>query len=492
MEHSTSFRPSASLPIAQQSGHPLRLQFSERKLLLVMGDLSILNGALLIMLLYRGDLAFSAPDLWTHLPWFMILSVIWLLVGFFLRIYELPRAASPVHSLWAAGGAVLVTAAIYLLVPYITPGLPQRRLELALFALLAVGGIALWRVAYATILAQPQFQQTALVIGAGENGRTLAHAVAELSGRAGNPIRGTGYILLGYVDDDPNKQGTRINGAPVLGDRHQLVDLVQRFQPDLLIVAITGAYRIHNALFRAILDCRAMGVSVTTMAALFERMTGRVPVEHVGQDLSIVMPISRSPTHRLYRSAKRGIDILASVAGLLAVALLIPPIWLANRMTAPGDLFFRQTRVGRHGETFQIIKFRSMIMDAEKLTGAVWASETDPRITPVGRFLRKTRIDELPQFWNVFRGEMSLIGPRPERPEFVDELSHTIPYYGVRHAVRPGISGWAQVKYRYGASAEDSLRKLEYDLYYIKHEGFFLDFVIALKTVQTMLGFKGR
>jgi len=164
---------------------------------------------------------------------------------------------------------------------------------------------------------------------------------------------------------------------------------------------------------------------------------------------------------------------------------------LANRFTAPGPLLYHQVRVGKGGQTILVTKFRSMVVDAEEHTGAVWATQHDPRVTPVGRFLRKTRLDEVPQFWNILKGDMSLIGPRPERPHFVDQLVQQIPFYRVRHAVKPGLTGWAQVLFPYGASVDDTLSKLEYDLYYIKNQSILLDISILLKTIPIVLGFKG-
>jgi lipopolysaccharide/colanic/teichoic acid biosynthesis glycosyltransferase len=193
---------------------------------------------------------------------------------------------------------------------------------------------------------------------------------------------------------------------------------------------------------------------------------------------------------RLYILFRRLFDIVVSGIGCMLFLLLIPLVWLGHRFS-PGPLLYRQRRVGKSGKIFHIIKFRSMIDDAEKLTGAVWASKADSRVTTLGRFLRRSRLDELPQFWNILKGEMSLIGPRPERPEFVERLSKEIPYYRIRHAVRPGITGWAQVRYPYGASVEDSVRKLQYDLYYIKHQGPYIDSLILLHTLRVIARFKG-
>ncbi len=204
------------------------------------------------------------------------------------------------------------------------------------------------------------------------------------------------------------------------------------------------------------------------------------------------LPIEQSIVIRLYFIIRWLSQIMIALLALPLLVLLVPIIWLANYITDQGDLFYHQERIGQHGQRFSMIKFRTMVMDAEKQTGAVWASEEDPRITPVGRFLRQTHLDELPQLWNVFKGEMSIIGPRPERPHFVQQLTKEISFYSARHAVKPGLTGWAQVKYRYGASVEDTWIKLEYDLYYIKHQGPYLDLLILLKTVQVVLGRGGR
>jgi lipopolysaccharide/colanic/teichoic acid biosynthesis glycosyltransferase len=189
---------------------------------------------------------------------------------------------------------------------------------------------------------------------------------------------------------------------------------------------------------------------------------------------------------------KRLSEILLSLIGCALTILLVPFVWLAHRICSPGPLFFRQERIGRSGNVFTLIKFRSMVNNAEKDTGPIWAAASDNRITSIGRFLRKTRLDEMPQFWNVLKGEMSLIGPRPERPEFVSQLAPQIPFYRARHGVKPGLTGWAQIRYGYGSSTEDAKIKLQYDLYYIKHSGPYLDLLILLRTIQVILGLNGR
>jgi lipopolysaccharide/colanic/teichoic acid biosynthesis glycosyltransferase len=195
---------------------------------------------------------------------------------------------------------------------------------------------------------------------------------------------------------------------------------------------------------------------------------------------------------RLFWAVKRLFDLFASLIGLLVLGLVIPWVTLANAIWSRGPLLYWQARVGKGGKHFQLLKLRTMVPDAEQGSGAVWARENDERITPLGRFLRISRLDELPQCWNILKGEMSLVGPRPERPEFIAELAQEVPFYQARHAVRPGITGWAQVRYGYGSSVQDALVKLQYDLYYIKHQSVYLELSILVKTVAVMLGLRGR
>ena len=227
------------------------------------------------------------------------------------------------------------------------------------------------------------------------------------------------------------------------------------------------------------------------MVSLNRPLRSRLSLEHEGQLRSEPMSWRQRADHRLYLGVRRLFDIAGALVGCVAVLALCPLIWLANRLTSPGDLFYWQERVGLHGRPFRMVKFRSMRMNAETETGAVWAQENDQRVTPVGRILRNSRLDEAPQVWNFLRGEMSLIGPRPERPEFVAGLAEQIPDFQARHAVKPGITGWAQVNYRYAASTDDTLIKLQYDLHYVKHRSMYLDLLILAKTILVMASFKG-
>ena len=464
----------------------LALGVSERRLLLALGDLAAVNLALLAALAIRQGTIIPRyePTIvpwWLQALWHVVLTALWLLVASVFDVYDLPLAANQRRSLPSACAAAVVAVTIYFFVPYITPSMPVRRLEALTLPLAAVIGVAVWRTIYTLLLLRPGFYTRALVVGAGWAGATLTRAVHAGSDAVGQPPSGLGYQIIGFVDDDLTKQGMELEGARVLGNRADLVRLARELRPDELVVAITHPETIHFDLFAAILACRELGIPTTSMADVYERITGRIPVEHAGRNLYVVLPIRQPPTQRLYIASKRLLDLVVGLLGCSLLLCLIPLAWLVNRLTSPGPLFYWQERVGQGGRRFRVVTFRSMVVDAEAGTGAVWAAEADPRVTPLGRVLRRTRLDELPQCWNILRGDMTFIGPRPERPEFVEELAQEIPFYRIRHAMKPGLTGWAQVRYRYGASVEDALIKLQYDLYYIKHQNLLLDLEILAK-----------
>jgi sugar transferase (PEP-CTERM system associated) len=231
---------------------------------------------------------------------------------------------------------------------------------------------------------------------------------------------------------------------------------------------------------------RLDGVAFDHLPSLYEKYTGKIAVENLRPSWLIFSDGFRKS--HLLTVSKRALDIAASLTGLILGAPIMALVALAVKLTSAGPVLYHQTRVGLNGHHFTVHKFRTMRVDAEAATGPVWASKTgDPRVTVIGHLLRRTRLDEMPQLWNVLIGEMSFVGPRPERPEFVGELSRQIPYYRQRHFVRPGITGWAQVRYTYGASVEDALQKLQYDLYYIKNFSISLDLFIILQTIKTVL-----
>jgi lipopolysaccharide/colanic/teichoic acid biosynthesis glycosyltransferase len=258
-----------------------------------------------------------------------------------------------------------------------------------------------------------------------------------------------------------------------------------------IVIASQNAQGITSGLYQQLLRLLESGKIIREYTQVYESKTQRIPVQHMARDFYSFFPFSRSNQNKLYLSIVRFFEIGFSLIGLVIGSLLSPLILLGNSIGNRGKLFYTQERVGRDGVVFNIWKFRTMAQDAE-LNGAVFTTINDSRITAFGKFLRKSRIDEIPQFINILKGEMAVIGPRPERPQFVKEIRELMPIYETRHVIKPGLTGWAQVNYAYGETIEDSLIKLQYDLYYIKHRSFYLDFNITLKTITTVLFYRGQ
>jgi exopolysaccharide biosynthesis polyprenyl glycosylphosphotransferase len=468
------------------------LRIPKRKVLLVAGDLLVVNICLFITQALRAKLGPSWESIWRHSYWFATLSIMWLVVGWSLGSFKLPQAYGVPYSLKTALTTVGIVSLLYFLIPILTPTLPSRRSDAMRFVLLMLGGTGLWRFLFARSLEHFVVNRRALIIGAGWAGSTLAETLSSCPSGKRSPYSATQYELVGFIDDDVMKQGQVIAGLPVLGTHENLLTLIRELRPDELVLAVTRRSDLHPEMFQAILDCRELGVTIVRMQAVYESLTRQVPIEHSGNNLDVIIPLFPSTGQRLYSIFREAADGLAAIPALVLLGLMIPIVWAANRLASPGPLFYWQERVGKSGKVFRMLKFRSMVVDAERQTGEVWAKENDARITPIGRFLRKSRLDEMPQFWNVLKGEMSLIGPRPERQHFVEHLTREIPFYRLRHAVKPGITGWAQVCHHYSASVNDTFIKVGYDFYYIKNQSVFLDLAILLKTVRLVLGGKGR
>lgn len=456
------------------------LSLGERRLILCILDLLALNLGLLWALALRPQYGFDLGLLRAHPQWFGILSFLWLLWAWALDAYE-PRIASKTRdSLRAASLALLLSVGILLLVPYLSPPLPPRRWLLFAMFLCPLGAIGAGRGIYLLLLRHPAFLRRLLILGAGWEGRMVLEALREHGD--------SGLEVVGFVDDGV-PMGEEVGGVRVLGDRHRLRDLVSEGGVNTIVVAAGG--EVDGELLGILMDCVTMGVEVVPAPLLYEELTGRVPVEFVEGTWHISMPINHPLTKPINRALKRIFDVVLASVGLAFLLLLFPFVALAIKLDSPGPVFYTQWRVGRGGRPFRLYKFRSMVRDAER-EGPLWARKGDPRVTRVGKVLRRTHLDEFPQLFNVLKGEMSVVGPRPERPEFVEELSREIPFFSVRHAVKPGMAGWGLVKYGYAASKEDSLMKLQYDLYYIKHWSPWLDLVILLKTVIDTVTFRGR
>lgn len=486
-EQSTTYPSSGAASPGRARPRPWALRLSERQVLLLLGDLLLLSAALLLALHARGGSPAGDGRFFGAEPsflWWAVLWALWLAVAVVAQCYDLRLASQAPRSAVYGAAAAAITAALYLIMPMVSAPLTRSRLAWWIFALLAMAGVALWRIAYARVFWQPTFTRRVLVVGAGGAGRALAH-LAERHGAE------AGIHLIGYIDDDVALHGGKVSGHPVLGGGHDLLDLVHAHAIDEVAVAITDAQSIGAPLLAALVRCWERGVAVRPMPLYYEEILGAVPVLHLGHNLLALTGPEGGLPWRLWAVFRRLLDIVAGAIGLLALALLTPPLTLAIRLDSPGPVFYQQQRVGRGGRPFRIHKFRTMVVDAER-DGAQWASARDPRVTRVGRFLRKTRLDELPQLWSILVGDMTLIGPRPERPEFVRQLAEVIPYYAIRHALKPGLTGWAQVRYPYGASVDDALQKLQFDLYYVKHRGPVLDAAILLHTIRVVLRMEGH
>ena len=329
-----------------------------------------------------------------------------------------------------------------------------------------------WRTAYSWLVQQPYLREKVYVLGMGERAQRL---VQGLRSRAELGIEVVGWT--GNLEGAFTLDSIASHVAEVV--RHQKVHRVIVAMPDR-----RGTMPVNE-----LLQLRLDGIKIEEATSWLEKMSGRIEVEQLYPSWLIFAEGFRfSATYMLLR---RMLSFLASAVLLTVVMPVIPLVILAIKLGSPGPVLYHQKRVGRGGVTFYCHKFRTMRPDAEADTGATWATDDDPRITRVGHFLRSSRLDEIPQLWNVLRGEMGFVGPRPERPEFVEWLSKEIPYYPVRHAVPPGITGWAQVRYKYGNTLDDAKEKLQYDLYYVKNHTLFLDLVVLLETIGVVLTGKG-
>jgi len=320
-------------------------------------------------------------------------------------------------------------------------------------------------------------------IRARDKGKVLLVGNGQLATRLATLLRDTPrrYELVGTVDVPTSEAEGRSF------DPNGILETAKRLKAHKILISLTERRGIFP--LQAVLNCKLSGMEVLDAPDMYERITGKLLIENITPSWFIFCHGFK--VTQTLRAVKRAIDIVISLFGLLLVAPFAPLVALAIRLDSPGPIFFRQIRVGQGDRLFSLIKFRSMRQNAEKDTGAVWACNNDSRVTRLGRFLRKSRIDEIPQLFNVLVGDMSLVGPRPERPEFVDQLKERIPYYSERHYVKPGVSGWAQVCYPYGASVEDAVEKLRYDMFYIKNLSLMLDIKIIFKTILVMLCCKG-
>jgi len=424
--------------------------------------------------LAEGQTVFEVPF------WFYLLPVAWVLL--LVELYEPHVAGSGKRTTRGIAIAAFIGLLAYSLAFIIQQESNLPRIGVGAYLLFASFLTLLWRMLFIRLYKSTGQRRRVLLIGAGRAGQTLADVYNSLGTRSFN--------MVGYVDDDKSKLGKTICGLRVLGSSVHLLNLIDVYHISDLVIAING--EIQGTTFQTILDAQEKGVEVTRMPILYEEMTGRVPVHHLESDWIIRSFVDGLHVSGFYELTKRLLDILGGITGLLVFAVTSPFLSLAVLMDSGSPIFYSQPRLGKGGLRFKIYKFRTMRQDAEADGEAKTTLLNDPRVTRVGRFLRRTRLDELPQFWNVLRGEMSLVGPRAERPELVADYQKQVPFYRARLLVKPGLTGWAQINYGYVASVTETAVKIEYDLYYIKHRTFGMDFQIILRTIGTVLRRTGR
>ena len=437
----------------------------------------IVSAVIFAAWLRLGDGAWALLSAETGVAKVVLIALVCQVCLYLSDLYDLrvvgDRRELVVRALQSLGAASLMLAVLYFLFPELVLGRGVFFIAASLVVLIIVG----WRLVFEWVAKRARPAERLLLVGTGGAAVDLA---TELHDRR----QELGVEIVGFVDPDATLVGQTLVNPGVIGTIDDIPGIVGRAQVDRVVVSLTDA-RGKLPMDR-LLDMKLAGVQFDHLASVYEEYTGKIAVENLRPSWLIFSEGFRKAPWQTW--AKRMGDIGAAAAGLAIASPFILLSALAIKLTSRGPVFYHQQRVGEHGRLFLIHKLRSMVPDAEAATGAVWAKAgDDPRVTPVGRFLRRTRLDELPQLWNVLVGDMSFVGPRPERPEFVEDLTRQIPFYGQRHVVKPGLTGWAQVRYQYGATVEDALEKLQYDLFYIKNMSFGLDVFILLETVKTVL-----
>ena len=396
---------------------------------------------------------------------------------YFADLYEDPRLSAQIRDLFARilqalGASALLLAAIYMLVPALILGRGVFALSALLVAFVVVG----WRVAFAWCARRVAPRERLLLVGTSPAAVALAR---ELHDRRED----LGVQIVGFIDADPSRVGAPVINPGVIGTIEDIPAIVRARAVDRVVVSLADAR--GRLPMDKLLEMKLAGVTFDHLASVYEEYIGKIAVENLRPSWLIFSSGFRKT--RLLLVAKRIVDILVAFVGLVLALPILAVLAVAVKLTSAGPVLYRQARVGQHGRIFHVYKLRSMRVDAEAGTGAVWAQRNDNRVTAIGHWMRRTRLDEIPQLWNVLLGNMSFVGPRPERPEFVRLLTERIPFYVQRHVVKPGLTGWAQVRYTYGASVEDAVEKLQYDLYYIKNLSIPFDLFIIFETVKTVI-----
>ncbi|NIT54976.1 MAG: exopolysaccharide biosynthesis polyprenyl glycosylphosphotransferase [Aliifodinibius sp.] len=410
--------------------------------------------------------------------WVPILLGSWWVLAWLNDLYDIPSSTNKNRSIVRIIIVDLLSLGTHLIIFLLIPNNLSYHFFLYLFfnSLLV---ITLWRWTYIALF--KRFQHRVLIVGRGKRGQFIANFLKQASH--------LNYQIIGYVDEGPTLADPMPNGLPVLGEVSHLPRLTRQFKVGEIVIA--NEKNLEAGFFEYLVECQAQDVRVSLMPDLYERLHRRVPIKDITPDWGLQALQERAIFNRFQLGLKRLLDLVLATLGLIVLTPFLPLVMIAIHLDSRGPIFYRQIRCGRAGKPFYIIKFRTMVTDAEQDGNPRWATENDTRITRVGRFLRKTRLDEVPQLINVLKGEMSIIGPRPERPEFVTQLQQGIPFYSTRTMVKPGLTGWAQIHYDYGNSTEDALIKLEYDFYYLRHWSLWLDLYIIFQTFGVVFKLKG-
>ena len=439
----------------------IHFEISERKILLRVFDIFFVLLVLFLIGKYFNFTYFQITA--SNYYWTIVLALYITSIGTIFEMYNLQIANNKFLVLRSTILTTAVTTLLYLLTPFYTPILPSNRLQIVYFFVAILSALLLWRNLYIYFLAANRFVKTVLFVGSSKKVESLVEELTRV-----NPH----YKVIGFIPTDDKIVDTTLQSLSL----SELESFFSNHYISEIVVTNDNSKVISVALYSQLLKLLEKGIVIRQYAEVYEYSTNRLPIHFEDKELYKFFPFSRSNQNALYAFYIRFLDVLLSIIGLLSLLCILPFIILFNALWNKGPLLYKQERIGKNGIPFEIYKLRTMIVNAEK-DGAVFA---------------KTRIDEVPQFINVLKGEMALIGPRPERPVFVDEIAKNIPLYQTRHVIKPGLTGWAQVNYPYGVSLEDSLMKLRYDLYYIKHRSLFLDINIVMKTLSTILFARGQ
>jgi len=442
---------------------------SKKKLVLAVGDICLVTAVIFV----AAVVGVSGTDSLT-LRAYVLNTVLFIFTFYLANLYYNIDASDQKNRTFArlllsTGAAAVLIITLWAVFPSFNFG--RRRLGFAASAIVCL--VYAWRLTFWLLAKNLVSVTRVLLLGGGPASLTIGSLLSDLPE----------FEVIGSLMDEGHAE-TNV-AVPALGPTDRLISIVDSHRPGLIV--LTKAEANGENLFKHLLQCKLQGIEIYDMPTLYEELTGKVPIQHI-RDSWLVYGAMRGTRKSMYAvKIKRVLDILLASTVLIIASPLIILVALCIVAESGFPIFYRQKRVGQDERDFWLVKFRSMRNGAEQHTGPTWAMPNDQRVTKVGRIIRLFRIDELPQLWHVLKGEMSLIGPRPERPEFVAELKMRIPYYFVRHAIKPGLTGWAQVNYRYGASQLDTFEKLQYDLYYLKNVSPLLDLHIILKTVRVVL-----